>query len=47
MSLAVFYQKLLERYQQTSSAWKNFLVGLNLLATLEKEKVYDRLFKIQ
>lgn len=45
MSLAVLYQKLLERYQQTSSAWKYFLVGLNPLASLEK--VYDHLFKIQ
>lgn len=38
MSLAVLNQKLLERYQQTSSARKYFLVGLNPLASLEKEK---------
>lgn len=44
MSLTVLNQKLLERYPQTSSVWKYFLVGLNPLAFLEKGKIYDHSF---
>lgn len=41
MSLAVLNQMLLERYPQTSSVWKYFLVGLQTLALTEKGKIYD------
>lgn len=44
MSLAVLNQMLLERYPQTISVWKYFLVGLNPSAFIEKGKIQDHSF---